>query len=322
MRLLLATPLLLSLLAPAREAAAQSPPTGAEVAVKVTVARALLEEGQKLLDAGRFPEAKSKLEASLHNDPTPAAMLALGACHEKLGATASAWGEFKRAAREARLLGDKVVEEEANKRALAIEPRLSAVKLVMTSPAPGTRVVLDDRHEFGENTWGAPLPLDPGWHKLEVVAPGRQKVSTVFQVRTGEAVSEVVVPALVVPPRPSPPAPPRPSEPAPSKPGATSGASSARVAGMALLITGALGVSTALGIAGAGLGVPSGGGSKLSREAVAGGLIAGILGTGLLVLGFGVALNAGAAQNKSVTSIRLHPVAFGSGAGLGLQGSF
>lgn len=320
MRLLLATPLLLSLLAPAAEAAAQSPPTGAEVALKVTVARALLEEGQKLLDAGRFPEAKSKLEASLHNDPTPAAMLALGACHEKLGATASAWGEFKRAAREARLLGDKVLEEEANKRALAIEPRLSAVKLVMTSPAPGTRVLLDDRHELGENTWGAPLPLDPGWHKLEAAAPGKTKFATVFQLSADGGTKEVAVPVLVVPPPLSPPE-PRRAEP-PSPPAPKPGTSPALVVGVAITAAGGAGIVTGLGIFCMDIGCFPGHGSRIGSAERAVGAVAGLAGLGLLALGISMLRNAPSTPPKSVTSIRLHPVAFGSGAGLGLHATW
>lgn len=327
MRRLLSIPLLLASLAAAGHAAAQSAPparSGANVALDVTVAQRLLEEGQKLLAAGRAKEAKEKIEASLRKEPTAAAMLALGACHEALGATASAWGEFKRAAREARVAGDKVIEEEAGKRALALAPRLWKVRVVVASPAPGIEVTLDDRQALGEDAWGTPLPLDPGWHKLDAVAPGRKKASTAFQVRAGEALVEVVVPALVVPPPPSPPKPPRAPDLPPSKPQPTSGTSGMDVAAIALMSVGMLGVSAALGIGCIGLGIPSGRPTHLSGGAVAGAVTAGIVGTGMFVLGLRAVIykTFTSTPTKSVTSIGVYPMAFGSGGGVGLHGTW
>lgn len=54
MRPLLSTALVFALLVPAQRAAAQPAPTGADVAVQVTVGKALLTEGQKLMETGRM----------------------------------------------------------------------------------------------------------------------------------------------------------------------------------------------------------------------------------------------------------------------------
>ena len=318
MRLLLATPLLLSLLAPARQAAAQSPPTGADVALKVTVARALLEEGQKLLAAGRLTHAREKLEASIRNDPTPAALLALSACQERLGLTASAWGDLQRAAREARLRGDMATAADADKRALAIVPRLSKVKVVAPRGAPDLEISLDGQ-PFPEEAWNTEVPLDPGEHKLDASAPSgkRLAITIEFKLSTNGATLVVSVPDLEPPPAikptfPPPSAPKSSASPAPAPP-----ASPMEIVGVTLSIAGGVGFTAGVSLALVGLGYGGGGRDD-------GLLVAGLLTTagGVVIagIGFPIFLVGSARRNRSGISARVGPVAFGTGAGLGLHG--
>jgi hypothetical protein len=194
MRRLFATPLLFALLAAGPEAAGQSPPPQSDVTLQPSVAAALLEEGKRLLEAGRVTEAKAKLEASIRNDPSPAALLALGTCHERLGSFASAWRLYQRARR----LGDRAAAEEASNRASAIEPKLPKLKVVVVV-APGwplPSVLLDGTQEIEKESWGTPVPLDPGSHTLEAVAPGKRSFSTLFEVRQEGEIKTVLVPDL------------------------------------------------------------------------------------------------------------------------------
>jgi hypothetical protein len=44
--------------------------------------------------------------------------------------------------------------------------------------------------------WGVPVPIDPGSHKIEAVAPGKKKFATTLLVRPSDAKAQVTVPAL------------------------------------------------------------------------------------------------------------------------------
>jgi hypothetical protein len=215
MRRLLTTPLLLALLAPARVATAQSPSSGADVALQVTVAKALLEEGKKLLAAGRLAEAKEKLEASIRNDPSPAALIELGTYHEMVGTTASAWGTFHRAEERARMLGDTASAEQASRRAAAIEPTLSRLKIEVTSTRAPLEITLDGR-PFSKDAWGTAVPLDPGAHEVVARSPGKQSFFKTVELPAGGHTTVLGVPELtpLVKPR-SPDA--RPTRPSPAE---------------------------------------------------------------------------------------------------------
>jgi hypothetical protein len=200
LRPLLATSTLLAVFACAGGAAGEPPPIATDTAVRVVVGKALLDEGKKLFEDGRLKEAQEKIEASLHHDPTAEAMLVLGACQEKRGATATAWGTYHRAEERARTLGDKARTEEAAKRAGALEPRLSRVKVVVTSAGTPPQITLDDR-ELSKEAWGVLLPLDPGTHRLFAWQPEKQSFSTTFDLATEGEVRELSIPELLPEPK-------------------------------------------------------------------------------------------------------------------------
>jgi hypothetical protein len=68
-------------------------------------AESLFQEGKRLMDAGRYDEACPKFEASHKAEPSVGAMLNLARCHELAGKTASAWVEYKEAAKLAQQTG-------------------------------------------------------------------------------------------------------------------------------------------------------------------------------------------------------------------------
>lgn len=61
-------------------------------------ARALFEDGRRLLQNGKYEEACRRLEAASKLYASPGILLNLGDCYEKLGRSASAWTEFGEAA--------------------------------------------------------------------------------------------------------------------------------------------------------------------------------------------------------------------------------
>ena len=129
--------------------------------------------------AGKFREACPKLEASQRLDPAVGTALNLADCYEHTGRTASAWMEFREAASAARESGSAEREEEARRRAIALEPRLSY--LVITRKDPEIHVVQDGK-ALDDAVLGTPIPVDPGNHSVEASAPGRAKWSTTVQV--------------------------------------------------------------------------------------------------------------------------------------------
>lgn len=85
-----ATVLTLGLLSPA-SAHAQSSSSGEIVAA----ARALFDDGKRLMLEKRWDEACPKLAESQRLDPGGGTILALALCYEGTGKTATAWATFK-----------------------------------------------------------------------------------------------------------------------------------------------------------------------------------------------------------------------------------
>lgn len=315
MRLLLATPLLLSLLAPAREAAAQS---GAEVAVEVAFARTLFEEATELVRQGYLWRAIPKLEASIGHDPTPAAMLALADCQRRMGATATAWGWFHRAEERARSLGDTARAAEAAEQAAAIEARIPRVKVVVAEGERPPDIRLDGR-PLATSALGIAIPVDPGEHKVVATAPGRVPFEARINADKGGGTVLVAIPvlgkALTVP---------GPSRLAPEilgEPSAASPASSGSGAKVLMIVGGvALGLAVVSGLSAYAVITET---DRESPGRTAGWVLVAatvplaLVGGGMLFLGNRTWRNA-----LPPLRFRAGPFVAGTGAGLGIQGTF
>jgi hypothetical protein len=152
---------------PARGQAPVPPPASA------TDARALAETlfftARGLMEAGRYSEACGKLSESYRLDAAPGTLLNLAVCNEKIGKTASAWGEFRDALADARRMSRPDREKLATEHIATLEPDLSY--LAITVP-PLVRVVrgieiLRNGVPLQAAAWDTDLPVDPG--DVEVV---------------------------------------------------------------------------------------------------------------------------------------------------------
>jgi len=162
------------------------------------VAESLFQEGKDLLQAKRYSEACPKLEESQRLDPATGTLIALAACHEALGKTASAWSKFTEAAaasaKEER--ADRVAF--ASERAAALAPRLSHVKVQVSSTTaalPGVELTCDGV-AFRAALWGTWVPVDPGWHTIEASAPRHRAERLRFLVSEQRDAKLLSVPAL------------------------------------------------------------------------------------------------------------------------------
>jgi hypothetical protein len=161
-------------------------------------AEALFNQGRSLMTAGKFAEACPKFEASQQLDPGLGTMLNLAECYEKTGRTASAWAEYREAIPLARAAGSKARQDLANERAQALQERLSTLT-IRAMAGDDTEAHLEVRRDgvaLQEAELGSPIPVDPGEHVIEAVAPGKQPWSSKVQVGKDAAKVSVEIPKL------------------------------------------------------------------------------------------------------------------------------
>jgi hypothetical protein len=158
-------------------------------------AEALFDEGRSLAAKGHFAEACPKFEASEQLDPGLGTLLNLAECYEKLGKTASAWAEYREAIPLARAAGSKVRQDLATQRAAELESRLST----LTIHAPSGTVAVEIHRDgvlVQPAELGSAIPVDPGPHKIEASAPGKQSWSSTIEVGNDSSKLTVDVPVL------------------------------------------------------------------------------------------------------------------------------
>lgn len=169
-------------------------------------AEALFNQGRDLMTAGKYVDACPKFEASLQLDPGLGTMLNLAECYEKTGRTASAWAEYREAIPLARAAGSKARLDLATERAQALQERLSTLTIrAITGDATDPQLeVRRDGVTVQPAEFGAPIPVDPGEHVIEAVAPGKQPWSYKVQVAGDAAKVSVDIPRLQANAEPAP----------------------------------------------------------------------------------------------------------------------
>jgi hypothetical protein len=180
----------------------------------------LFDAAQSLAQQRRFAEACPKYAESYKLDPQLGALLHLGDCLEQNAQLASAYAAFRDAAEVAQAKDDSR-QTVAAERAQKLEPRLSRISIEVAAEARVAGLeVLRDGSLISEATFGMPIAVDGGEHRVEARAPGHRpfQVSVTLQPEGGS--EHVVVPALVAlpPEQPAPrdtPAPPPKRDPSP-----------------------------------------------------------------------------------------------------------
>ncbi len=176
--------LCLALVAPvAREAPARAQTPD------VNEAKALFDDGRKLMKAGQYDLACPKLEEARAAYPGPGVLLNLGDCYEKAGRKASAWRTFGDAIARASAAGRADYEAEAQRRQRALEPALSRLA-IRVAKSPTGLVVTRDGATVERDAWGVAVPVDAGTHVVEARAGGRLAWSASIRIAApGETVT-------------------------------------------------------------------------------------------------------------------------------------
>jgi hypothetical protein len=162
-------------------------------------ADALFNAGRSLLEAGEYSDACPKFAESQGLAPGLGVTLYLADCYERLGRTASALLEFRRAREIASKRGDKrgVVADE---RAASLESRVPELVIVVTRAARAQGVTVTRDGEFVPSTqWDEPIQMDPGDHVVLVVAPGKEERRLNATLDGRKGVVAVVVDGLIDP---------------------------------------------------------------------------------------------------------------------------
>jgi hypothetical protein len=176
---------LLSILAFSSTAAAQS-----------AEAEMLFRDGRKLVKAGKIEEGCEKIEASEKIESSTGTLLNLGDCREKLGEYATAWAAFRKAEATAKRAGDGKRRNEASKRAMQLEPKLSYLAIVVPSKIDGL-VIKRDNEVIDPVLWNSPIPVDPDEIKIVAEAPGYKPWRTQITFNNAKPRRQTVtVPAL------------------------------------------------------------------------------------------------------------------------------
>ncbi|MBW2458781.1 MAG: hypothetical protein JRI68_30055, partial [Deltaproteobacteria bacterium] len=146
-------------------------------------------------------------------------LLNLAVCHEGQGKTASAWAEYTSVANQARREGRTRREVYAKERIEVLKPLLSHVTIKIQAPVPQMTIKVDGK-PFEAAMADTPLPMDPGRHSVEAVAPGKRKWAKVVDVVGNAQALVVEIPMLAddeaaVAPTPGPAPAPGPETPKP-----------------------------------------------------------------------------------------------------------
>jgi hypothetical protein len=145
----------------------------AQKTAEVGKADALFNAGRSLLEAGEYADACPKFAESQKLAPGLGVTLYLADCYERLGRTASALAEFRRAVQIAAVRGDKrgaIAGERAN----GLEARVPQLVIVVTPAARAQELTVTLDGEVVPSTqWDAPAARDPGDHDIVVSAPSK-----------------------------------------------------------------------------------------------------------------------------------------------------
>ena len=158
-------------------------------------ARALFDEGRRLMKGGKVAEACAKFEAASHLTQTTGVRLNLAVCWAKQGRTASAWGMYDEARALAERNGEAAAIELADKGKAELGPKLSKLVVTVASGTPGIEVTRDGE-AVTAGAFGMGVPVDPGEHRIEAHAPGRKAWSSQVTVAGEGTQVTVAVPAL------------------------------------------------------------------------------------------------------------------------------
>ncbi len=161
----------------------------AQSGVNVTQAEALFNQGKDLINQKKYHEACERFSASYKLDENNNTMLALAACHDLEGKTATAWGEYLLVVNKSR---GTPAADYADGKAKELYPRLLKIKIEANVIPPDIAIKVDG-NSIPKESLNAELPLDPGDHDLEAKATGKHDWTKHIKLRAEDSPLKVVL---------------------------------------------------------------------------------------------------------------------------------
>lgn len=173
---------------PSRVAHAQG--TKAPSKKDLEAARKNFMDGIDLENQGQWKEAKEKFDEVAKVRMTPEVRFHIALCEEHTGMLIEALRDFETAESDAKEEGKAAVMKEAPEHANAIKPRIPKLKVKAPSDVDGITLTLDGNAIDPKNE--DETPVNPGAHKVEASADGRQSFSADVTLAEGESKTVVV----------------------------------------------------------------------------------------------------------------------------------
>ncbi|HSO40530.1 MAG TPA: hypothetical protein VLT33_48720 [Labilithrix sp.] len=160
--------------------------SGVALAGDPAAAREQVKLGYQLAQDGKCDAAIPHFVESLKLDVKAITLINLASCEEKTGRLADALGHWVEARARAQTEGNAAIEEEAEKRAKVLEPKLPKLTVVVAG-APADVEVTRDGVVLGAASMGVPLPVNPGAHALVVHTRGHEDRAESITIAEGES---------------------------------------------------------------------------------------------------------------------------------------
>jgi len=153
------------------------------------------QEGRRLFAAGQIDEACTRFTESYDMVASSGTLLNLALCHQTQGKTATAWSEYRAAARLARNQGREDRAVVADESAQALEAKLARITITAVESVAGLHVATE-LGPLGEGGLKVDVPIDPGTHKVTATAPGYLSWTATLKVEEAQQLT-VQIPKLV-----------------------------------------------------------------------------------------------------------------------------
>jgi hypothetical protein len=175
---------------PLRIAHAQGAKAAAPNKKDLEAARKNFMDGLELEGSGNWKEAKEKFDEVAKVRMTPEVRFHIALCEEHIGMLIEALRDFETAESDAKEEGKVAVMKEAPEHAAAIKPRIPKLKVKAPSDVDSMTLTLDGNAIDPKND--DETPVNPGAHKIEASADGRQSFSSDVTLNEGESKTVVV----------------------------------------------------------------------------------------------------------------------------------
>src|SRR5580700_9176679 len=134
-------------------------------------AEELFKQGRAALEAKDYSTACPKFSASLQIERAVGTLISLAQCEEATVRLAAARQHWQEAADLADATNDRLNRGPFARQHFAqVDPRVPRLLLRLAAGAPADTSVRRDDVTLGAAAFGVPLPLDPGAHRITVIA--------------------------------------------------------------------------------------------------------------------------------------------------------